>query len=645
MPAAFRYSRWDGTQTGFDLDADDVLSELSDDVLYHGDIDAALRRLLQSGLNDRDGRHLDGLRELVERLRERRREDLERNQMGGLGEDVARELREILEEERGALDARSGYDADADVEMARRRLELDLLPPDLAGQLETLTDYDFFSKEAARRFDELVERLREQVVTAQFDQMAGALSSMTPEQRARMAAMLAGLNRMLDQRENGEEPNFAEFMATFGDFFPGNPQDLDELLEQVTAQLAAQQALLNSMTAEQRAELESLAAELFADLDMQWQADQLGRRLQSMFPQAGWSGGVTQVLPAAPLMDRLGRMDQLEQLLGSALSPGALSEVDPETARDLLGPEGGEALARLAELARVLKKAGLIDTREGRLELTPRGLRALGQKALRDLFSRLAKDRLGHHPVEAEGPGHERADDTKPYEYGAPFNLNIERTLRNALLRRGGGVPVRLEPGDFEIDRTEARTRTSTVLLLDLSFSMALRDNFVAAKKVALALHTLISGSFPSDHLAMIGFSEVARPLRPEELPEVSWDYGVGTNMHHALALARKMLSGRGGSRQVVMITDGEPTAHVLDDGEVFFQYPPAAETIEATLDEVLRCTRAGIRINTFMLDATPALQAFVQRVSKLNRGRVFLATPATLGDYVLIDFLDQKRT
>ncbi|MCA1657363.1 MAG: VWA domain-containing protein, partial [Actinobacteria bacterium] len=468
------------------------------------------------------------------------------------------------------LDAREEYDAGASSEIERRRMELDLLPPDLAGQVRALTDYDFFSKDAGRRFEELLERIREQLVTAQFNQMAGALSNMSPEQRQRMAAMLAGLNRMLHQREQGEEPDFGAFMAEFGDFFPGHPRDLDELLEQVAAQLAAQQALLNSMTPQQRAELEALAAELFGDLEMQWQADQLGRRLQSMFPDAGWGRGYDLRgsdplgLPeAAQLMDRLGRMDQLEQLLGSAQSPGALGEVDADTARDLLGDQGAEALERLAELTRLLKAAGLIDTREGRLELTPGGLRALGQKALRDLFSRLSKDRLGHHPVEIEGQGHERAEATKEYELGDPFNLNIERTIRNALLRNGGGVPVALDPRDFEVDRTEALTRTSTVLLLDLSFSMALKDNFAAAKKVALALHTLISSRFPSDHLSIIGFSEVARPLRPEQLPEVSWDYGVGTNMHHALTLARGMLSGRAGSRQVVMITDGEPTAHL----------------------------------------------------------------------------------
>jgi uncharacterized protein with von Willebrand factor type A (vWA) domain len=322
----------------------------------------------------------------------------------------------------------------------------------------------------------------------------------------------------------------------------------------------------------------------------------------------------------------------------------------------LLGDDGARSLERLAELSRLLEDAGLVERREGRLELTPRGLRRIGDNALRALFARLARDRLGRHADEREGPGHERSHDTKPYEFGDPFNLNIERTIRNSLLRqsgpasradlrRGATVPVALDPADFEVERTETFTRASTVLLLDLSLSMPMRDNFLAAKKTAVALHSLISSRFPSDYLGIVGFSEVARALRPEQLPEVSWDFVFGTNMQHALLLARRMLSGRSGTRQVIMITDGEPTAHLTPGGEPVFHYPPTPETVQATLAEVVRCTRERIRINTFMLDATPHLQAFVERVSRINGGRVFFSTPETLGDYVLVDFIDQKRS
>jgi uncharacterized protein with von Willebrand factor type A (vWA) domain len=301
-------------------------------------------------------------------------------------------------------------------------------------------------------------------------------------------------------------------------------------------------------------------------------------------------------------------------------------------------------LDRLAQLTKLLEESGLIEQREGRLELTPKGLRRIGQNALDDLFTKLAKDRMGRHQVDPTGVGHERAYETKPYEFGDPFNLNIERTVRNAIQRRGGGTPVRLSPEDFEVERTETLTRTSTVLMVDLSLSMPMRDNFLAAKKVAMALHSLISTQYPRDYLGLVGFSEVARELKASQLPEVSWDFVYGTNMQHAFLLARRMLARQSGTKQIIMITDGEPTAHLLPGGDVFFNYPPVKETVDATLTEVARCTRDGIRINTFMLDATGYLKDFIEKLTRLNRGRAFFTTPETLGDYVLVDFIEQKR-
>jgi uncharacterized protein with von Willebrand factor type A (vWA) domain len=272
-------------------------------------------------------------------------------------------------------------------------------------------------------------------------------------------------------------------------------------------------------------------------------------------------------------------------------------------------------------------------------------MRRIGQNALSDLFSKLARDRLGRHEIHPSGAGHERAYETKPYEYGDPFNLSIERTVRNALQRAGSGVPVRLLPEDFEVERTETLTRSSTVLMLDLSLSMPMRDNFLAAKKVAMALHSLISTHFPRDFLGMVGFSSIARELRAEQLPEVSWDFVYGTNMQHGFMLSRRMLARQSGTKQIIMITDGEPTAHLVPgDPEPFFSYPPVQETIDATLQEVARCTREDIRINTFMLDATSYLRTFVEKLTKMNRGRAFFTTPETLGDYVLVDFIEHKR-
>src|SRR5438477_2176110 len=344
-------------------------------------------------------------------------------------------------------------------------------------------------------------------------------------------------------------------------------------------------------------------------------------------------------------MNQLGDMDQLENLLSTAASPGALADVDIDRARDLLGDDGARSLERLAELAKMLEEAGLIEQKEGRYELTPKGMRKIGQNALADLFAKLNQDRIGRHQLERSGVGHERNYDSKPYEYGDPFNLQIERTLRNAIRRTGGGTPVHLQPDDFEVERTETMTRSSTVLMLDLSLSMPMRDNFLAAKKVAMALHSLISSQFPRDYLGIVGFSEVARELKPEQLPEVSWDFVYGTNMQHAFLLSRRMLARQSGTKQTIMVTDGEPTAHFEPGADVpYFSYPPVRETVEATLKEVARCTREDIRINTFMLDANSYLRHFVEQLTKMNRGRAFFTTPETLGSYVLVDFIEQKR-
>jgi uncharacterized protein with von Willebrand factor type A (vWA) domain len=660
MTGRFSYSRWDGTQVGFELDADAVLSEITDDLLYHGDLNNALRRMMQSGFRDRNGERLEGIREMLEKLRRKRRDELERYDLGGVYDDIAQELREVVELERDALDeqlaqARQSGDQRRE-ELAQqateeRHLQLDMLPPDLAGQVRDLQQYEFQSPEARQKFEELLAQLRQQLAQSYFNQMAGAMSDVDPAQMQRMKDMLSELNEMLAQRERGEEPDFEGFMQRYGDFFPENPQNLDELLEIMAQRMAAMQSMLNSMTPEQRAQLQGLAEQLLEDMDLRWQVDQLGEHLRGLFPQMGWDrkydfSGQDPLgfAEAAMLMEQLGDIDQLENLLRGATNPGALAEVDIDKARDLLGDQSARSLERLAELAKMLEQAGLIENKEGRYELTPKGIRKIGQNALSDLFAKLAKDKMGKHELERSGVGHERSYESKPYEFGDPFNLDIHRTIRNAIRRTGGGTPVRLSPDDFEVERTETLVRSSTVLMLDLSLSMPMRDNFLAAKKVAMALHSLISSQFPRDFLGIVGFSEIARELKPEQLPEVSWDFVYGTNMQHGFLLSRRMLARQSGTKQIIMITDGEPTAHLLPDGEVFFNYPPVQATVDATLKEVARCTREGIRINTFMLDANGYLKAFVEKLTQLNRGRAFFTTPETLGDYVLVDFIEQKR-
>ncbi len=657
----FRYSAWDGTQTGFDLNARDVMNEITDDVLYHGDLDAALRRLLQDGLETPDGERIQGLRELMERLRDRRRDLLDQHDLGGVYDDIAQRLRDVVDTERAALDAQlaeaeaSGNERRADLareSVEQHRMELDLLAPDLAGMVRDLSDYDFTSAEAQKDFAELMDQLRSELMTNQVNRMMGQMQNLTPDDLKRNADMMAELNEMIAARERGEEPDFDGFMDRYGDLFgEPPPQNLDELLEQMARQFAAMQAMFNSMSPEQRAQLQALTEQLLDDLDMSWEFQRLSEQLRNLYPQLGWqrsyefSGNDPLDFAGAPgLFDQLGDLDQLENLIRSAANPGALAEADIERAKRLLGPDAARSLERLAELTKMLTEAGLVEQREGRLELTSAGLRRIGKNALAELFSTLSQDRFGAHRIERTGQGHERAEETRAYTFGDPFNLDIQRTLRNALGRRGPGVPVRLEPDDFEIAQTTRSVRTATVLMVDLSLSMPMQDNFLPAKKVAMALHALISSQFPRDYLGLVGFSEVARIIEPADLPAVSWDYVYGTNMQHGFVLARRLLARERGTKQIIMITDGEPTAHVTESGEVLFNYPPIRATVDATLTEVARCTRADIRINTFMLGGSHGLGMFIEKLTQMNRGRAFFTTPQNLGDYVLVDFLESRR-
>ena len=524
MAKRFEYSRWDGTQTGFVFDAEAAFDELTDELLYHGDVNAALRRMMQDGMTDRNGEQLQGLRELLEQLRAERQKRLENSDLGGVYDEIKDQLGDIIDEERHAIEnARRDAENSGDerrAENARaaadeRNMRLDLMPDDLAGKVRELDSYNFESEEAKQRFDQLMDKLRDQLMQQMVDQMSGAMQNMSPEDMARMKDMMAALNEMLEKHQRGDDAGFEQFMEEFGDFFPENPETVEELLEQMAKRMAAMQAMMNSMTPEQREQLQQLSDQLMEDMDLQWQMQQLSGNLQQMFPQLNWNQsydfdgqdpmGFQQAMQA---MKDMGDLDQLENLLRNAASPGALAEADMDRVRDLMGDDAAKSLERLAELTKMLEDAGLIEQKEGRLEMTPKGLRKIGANALRDLFSKLAKDTVGQHDTSNLGQGHERTYDTKAYEYGDPFQLDLNRTIRNALRRSGGGTPIQLDPSDFEIERTEHVTRSSTVLMLDLSLSMPMRDNFLPAKKVAMALHSLISSSFPRDYLGIVGFSE-----------------------------------------------------------------------------------------------------------------------------------------
>ena len=660
MARRFVYSRWDGSQRGFDVDADVLMEQITDEVIHHGDVEAALRRIMERGLQTPDGRQMPGLSELRDRIRDRREEIAESGELDGSLAEAARELADILDEERHAIEnarddaLRSGDERRAENANAaadERQMRLDLLPDDLAGRMQSLQSYNFESAEASRRFDQLSERLRSEMMQQVVDRVSEGMESVTPEDVQRTKEMLAALNEMIAKRDQGEDPGFEKFMDEYGDMFLDDPETLDELLESIARRMAAMQAMLNSMSPEQREQLARLSQQFMDDMDLQWQMEQLSSSLQAQFGQLNsessyeMSGesplSMSQALDA---MAEMGRLDELEGMLDAATSPADLAEIDPEKIRETLGEDAASALEQLSRLTNELIEAGLVDRVEGRLELTPRGLKTLGSNALRDLFSSLRQDRSGQHQMATIGQGHESAYDTKPYEFGDPFRLDLHQTIRNAIARQGSGTPVRLSPDDFEVERTEHLTRAATVLMVDLSMSMPMRGNFLPAKKMAMALHSLITSRFPHDFIGLVGFSETAREITAAQLPEVSWDYVYGTNMHHGFTLARKMLAREHGTKQIIMVTDGEPTAHITSRGDVYFDYPPAPETLEVTLREVLRCTRDGIRINTFVLDATASLDRFISQLTQMNGGRAFHTTNDELGGYVLEDFIERRQ-
>jgi len=660
MAARFTYSKWDGTQKGFDLDAESILQELTDELLYHGDLNSALRQLMRDGMTDKDGNRIEGLRDLMERIRQRREEIEDSGDLGGVYSEIADALKDILDEERHTIenDLRQA-EASGDerrAENARnsameRNFRLDMMPDDLAGMVREMQNYDFQSKDAQQRFDDLMEKLKNQLMQQMVDQMSDAMQNMKPEDMARMKDMMSALNDMIEKRDRGEDPGFEKFMEEFGDFFPENPETLDELLEQMAKRMQQMQAMMNSMTPEQRQQLQELSQQMLGDMDLDFEMQRLSQNLQSLYPQQGWQQsydfngqdqmGMQQAMDA---MAELGELQQMEGMLRQATNPAQLAEVDLEKVRNSLGEEAANSLEKLAELTKMLEDAGLVNRKEGKLELTPRGLRAIGNNSLKELFSNLSKDKFGQHKMNKDGSGHERSYNSKAYEFGDPFRLDLNQTIRNALRRQGSGTPVRLTPEDFEIEQTEHNTRAATVLMIDLSMSMPMRGNFVPAKKVAMALHSLMSSQFPRDFLGLVGFSETAHVLTHEQLPEVSWDLAYGTNMQHGLKLARQMLGRQTGTKQIIMITDGEPTAHITQSGQVFFNYPPVRETLESTLREVVRCTKDNIRINTFVLDATQSLRHFIEQMTQINNGRAFFTDPDNLGSYVLVDFLENRR-
>lgn len=688
MTWLYRYSEWDGTQEIPPLDPDELLSAITDDLMNFGDLQHALRNLLQRGMRGPMGQRMQGLRDLLQRLRQNRRQMLDRYNLSSLFEDLEKRVQEVLDLEQDTLRRRleeaerqlqgqpgslepfqealgqqqagqqQGDDARNMAQMlkniAQRKQDyLQNLPKDLGGRIKGLQEYEFMDPEAAAKFQELMEMLRQAMLDAFFKDLYNHIAGLTPEQLQRLKDMVRDLNRMLSEKMAGGQPDYQSFLEKYGDLLgPNPPQSLDELVQQMQQQMAAMQSLLDSLPPEMRRQLQDLLTDKVGDPELMRELQELAinldilaplRDLENQYPFRGDEG--LDLLQAMRLMEHMQGLDELERQLERVQYGGSLDDVDEERLRELLGEEAYQAFRQLKEMLEVLEKAGYIRRRGQEWELTPKAIRRIGQKALGEIYAQIKKSSYGKHATRERGPGTERTEDTKRYEFGDPFHLHLGQTIFNAVLREGPQVPVRLGKDDFEVYSTEHLSTTATVMMLDLSWSMALRGSFQAAKRVALALYNLIKSQFPKDVLYILGFSAYARELKPEELPYVRWDESVlGTNMHHALILAQQLLSRhRAGTRQIIMISDGEPTAH-LEHGRSYFSYPPSPITIRKTLQEVKRCTQKGIVINTFMLDRNYYLKEFVNQIAKMNKGRVFYTTPDKLGQYILVDYVAQKR-
>ncbi len=651
----YRYGAWHGGPDPLEppFDVRRALDEIGDDVLNGSSPSEALRRLLQQGANG-----LRGLDDLRRKVRQRARTARRRGRLDGTLEQVKQLLDRALAAERREL-----FPDPSDAARLAEA-ELDALPTDPARAVRELSDYRWRSDEARRAYQEIKDLLRREVLDSQFRGMRDALRGATPEDIARVREMVAALNDMLEADARGEhtQEQFDRFMEQYGDFFPERPENLAELVDALARRAAAQQRLLDSLSDAQRQELSDLMAGALGDAGLAAELDRLQQQLRAARPDLRW-GGRERMEGDRPLglgdatgaLQEVADLDELDSMLDQDYPGATLDDVDPELVERALGRQAVDDLEALRRVERELQRQGYLNRSGGALELTPRAVRRLGATALRRVFAVLESPGRGSHEVRDAGAAGEPTGASRAWEYGDEQPLEVVRTVRNAIIRSAtrGPVPrsrptrgrVRLAVEDFEVVETERRTSAAVALLVDLSYSMALRGTWGAAKSTALALHSLVTTRFPQDAIEIIGFSNYARTISQVELAGLSWDMVQGTNLQHGLMLARRHLDRHRQSEPVILVvTDGEPTAHLARDGRAEFAWPPLPETLALTLAEVERCTRRGATINVFMLDQEPALVRFVDELARRNGGRVFSPRPERLGEYVVSDYLHARR-
>jgi uncharacterized protein with von Willebrand factor type A (vWA) domain len=652
-------------------DAREALDEMGERILGGDNARDALRDVLRRGWQDRRG-----LDDLLRRVRERQRALRDSGRLDGMLDQARELLDEALETERGELFPDPSDDA------RLRETELDTLPNDTSRAIRQLAEYDWRSPAAREKFEQLRDLLRREVLDSQFRGMKQALSNQDPAAMQRVKDMLADLRQMLDADTRGEhtQEDFDQFMGQYGDMFPDSPQNLEELVDALARRMQAAERLLDSLSDSQREELANLMATALEDAGLASELSALGDALRARRPELGrpqpgvrMSGGEPLGLgDATSAVADLADLADLESAIGQEYAGANLDDVDEEAVRRALGRQAVDDLQALRRLERELQQQGYLAADNGNLELTPKAVRRLGDTALRRVFAGLEDGmRGGDHDRPDAGQSGDMTGATREWEFGDEQPIDVPGTVRSALLRNarprgrppvppegapdgknrhrigrageGGQArsPVRLTAQDFRVAETERRSAAAVCLLVDLSYSMALRGTWAVAKQTALALYALLRTKYPQDKVQVIGFSNYARELHETELASLGWDMVQGTNLHHALMIAGRHLDKHPEHEPVVLIvTDGEPTAHLMRDGRPWFDWPPAPETIELTLAEVDKMTRRHAALNIFMLADDDRLAAFVDNVAKRNGGRVLRATPERLGEYVVNDFL-----
>ncbi len=641
---AYRYGPWAGGRDPLEppYEVAAALDQIGESVLDGASPRQAMRELLRRGADGLRG--LDDLRRQVAR---RQREARKKGRLDGTLSQVRELLDRALELEKSALFPDPSDDA------RMRELELETLPRDTARAVQSLKPYGWRSPEAREAYEQIDDLLRREVLDSQFSGLKAALENASPEAMQAVKDMLADLNAMLAADARGEhtQEQFEQFLSRHGEFFPSQPETLEELVDDLARRAAAQQALMDSLTPEQRQELGELMQGAM-DLDLSAQLAQLGEALRGARPDLPWGGKQRMrgeqglgMGDATTALAELADLEDLEAALGQDYPGASLDDIDEAAVQRALGRSAVDDVAALRRIERELLEQGyLVRDARGMLELSPRAVRRVGATALRKVFHRLDAGGRGAHDVRDAGAAGEVTGASRAWQFGDEQPLDVVRTVRNAVQRTGTG-PLRLMVDDFEVVETERRTCAAVALLVDLSFSMELRGTWGAAKQTALALNSLITTKYPQDSIEIIGFSDYAQVLSPEKLAGLDAQRVQGTNLQHALVLAGRHLARHPDAEPVVLVvTDGEPTAHLTRAGHAEFCWPPLAETLELTMAEVERITRRGATINVFMLDDEPRLVEFVEHLAARNGGRVFAPDPARLGEYVVSDYLRARR-